>query len=170
MTFEEFLGGSFERLAGYARLLAGNRTEGDDLLAEALLVAQRRWPDIAVMEYPVAYVRTIITSRHLKRRRSWFARNVTTHSPETLPEPSDSHGGQLNEVARIDDQHQIATLLAGLPPRQRTAVVMRYFLDLSYDQIATELGATPTAAKTLVSRGLAGMRIVGAAENFQETR
>lgn len=164
MTFEEFLAESFERLAGYARLLSGNRFDADDLLAEALLVAQRRWDDIAVMEHPAAYVRRIVTSRHVRQRHSWFARHVSLSAPEALPDQS------IPSPHVIEDRQRVAVLLDGVPPRQRSAVILRYYLDLSYEEIGAELDVSPAGARTLVSRGLAAMRVNGAEYDLQESR
>ena len=49
-------------------------------------------------------------------------------------------------------------LLEQLAPEQRTAVVLRYFEDLSYDQIAATMGVSTGDAKAEVSVGLQRMR------------
>lgn len=160
MTFEEFLAGSFEPLARYARLLSTSREDGDDLLADALLVAQRKWEHIGSLEHPRAYVRRIISTRHVRISTTWIRRKVETRDPIELPD----RGVLDDDVLRSIDRSELSDWLITLPVRQRTAVVLRYFFDLDHAQIAAELSISSTAARTLVSRGLAALRIVGAAD------
>lgn len=166
MTFDEFLSQSFSGLAGYARLLVRDRFEADDLLAESLLIAQQRWSRPPAIEHPLAYVRRIITTQHLGRRRSWFARHVDVRPAEQVPERT-----ERDAVAAVDTRASIEFYLASLPPRQRAAVILRYYVDLSFEEIGVELGVQPSSARTLVSRGIAGMRATGLMdEHLQEMR
>ncbi len=165
MTFEEFVTNSYEALARYARLLSASREDADDLLAESLLVAHRHWHRIGSMAFPAAYVRRIVSTRHLRINTSWFRRNVDVMDPQQLPD-----GVIDDELARSIDRDELAAWLAGLPVRQRTAVVLRYFSGLGYAEIAAELSVSPTGARTLVSRGLAALRLAGAADRATETQ
>lgn len=166
MTFDEFLSGSFDRLSLYARLLARDRFEADDLLAESLLIAQKRWSKPPELDHPAAYIRKIITSQHLRRRRTWFARNVDVRSPEMLPERVST-----DDTATVDIRASLEFHLNRLPARQRAAVVLRYYLDLSFEEIGAELGVKNAGARTLVSRGIAGLRTTGLMdEHLQEMR
>lgn len=159
MSFQEFVTSSYEPLARYARLLSASREDADDLLAESLMVAQRSWNRIGSMEFPAAYVRRIISTRHLRADTSWFRRNVDVMDPVTLPD------GVVDDASiRSSDRDELSCWLAGLPVRQRTAVVLRHFSGLGYDEIAVELSVSPTGARTLVSRGLAALRVAGLAE------
>lgn len=166
MTFDEFVAGSFERLAVYARLITRDRSEADDLLAESLLIAQRRWSRISTVEYPAAYVRKIITHQHLRQRRTWWARNVDVRPAELLPERSGR-----DATWRVDVRASLAFHLDQLPVRQRAAVILRYYLDLTFDEIGIELGVKAAGARTLVSRGVAGLRSTGLVDaHLQEMR
>jgi len=48
--------------------------------------------------------------------------------------------------------------LQQLPERQRTAVALRYYLDLPTDEIAEVLGARPATVRSLVHRALATLK------------
>jgi DNA-directed RNA polymerase specialized sigma24 family protein len=52
----------------------------------------------------------------------------------------------------------IRTALAGLPPAQRAAVVLRFYLDLSIDDTAQVLGKRPGTVRALTSQGVARLR------------
>lgn len=85
MRFEDFLAAELDGLARFARVLTGDRQEAHDLLADTLEQGQRRWRQIAVLEYPAAYVRQMLINRFLSGRRRWSARmiRVVEHVPET---------------------------------------------------------------------------------------
>ena len=51
-----------------------------------------------------------------------------------------------------------AQLLAGLPPRQRAALTLRYVHDLEDDAIAAALGCRRGTVRSLLSRGLSTLR------------
>ncbi|MEZ5236489.1 MAG: sigma factor-like helix-turn-helix DNA-binding protein [Acidimicrobiales bacterium] len=48
--------------------------------------------------------------------------------------------------------------LAGLPPKQQACVVLRHLGDLPYDEIATQLGISPAAARRNTADGIAALR------------
>jgi RNA polymerase sigma factor (sigma-70 family) len=54
-----------------------------------------------------------------------------------------------------EDHREVLAALAGLPPRRREAIVMRYWLDLAEREIAAAMGVSPGTVKSHVSRGLA---------------
>jgi RNA polymerase sigma factor (sigma-70 family) len=51
--------------------------------------------------------------------------------------------------------------LARLPARQRRAVVLRYYADLSVEDTATAMGCPPGTVKTLCRRAIAALRTMG---------
>ncbi len=152
--FESFLKRHLPTLAGYARLLTGTRHDAEDLLAETLLDALRRWPRIGVMDHPLAYVRTMVTTRHISRQRRWFRRT------EVLVDSDRDTIGDVDEnpFVAITDRAEIETLLQDLPARQRAALVLRFYCDLPYTDVGRELGLTAAGARTAVFRALAVLR------------
>ncbi|MHA3701581.1 sigma-70 family RNA polymerase sigma factor [Jatrophihabitans sp. YIM 134969] len=83
-------------------------------------------------------------------RRKW-ARSVP-HADPVLP-----------AVADTTDRHaQLDALLAEirkLPARQRVVIALRYFADLSDEQIAADLGCAPATVRVHASRALAALRV-----------
>jgi RNA polymerase sigma factor (sigma-70 family) len=97
--------------------------------------------------------------RHGEHLRAWvltIAGNVAvdtlrrTRAHEEPPELPHDDG----EPAYL----QLAALTAGLPPKERAAVVLRYGYDLSYDQIAAALDSSPDAARQAASAGVRRLR------------
>lgn len=154
VTFEEFLDAELAGLRRYATVLTGDPQRAHDVLADALLLAHGAWPRIGEMEMPLAYVRRMVTNSFLSERRRWASRHIrTTRSgelPDTLtPDPAND----------VDDRAHRQQLLAGLPPRLRAVVVLRYYLGLSNDEIAAELSITAGAVRTAASRALSTLRV-----------
>ncbi|WP_306205649.1 SigE family RNA polymerase sigma factor [Actinoplanes sp. RD1] len=143
MRFEEFVAARLPTLARYATVLCSDRAEADDVVQEVLTRALMRWRRIGELEEPYAYVRAMVTNEFLSRRRLV---PLDRHEPAAPPEP---------EVLRPELWARLSTL----PRRQRAVLVLRYYEDLSDEQIAGVLGCRPGTVRTHASRGLAALRI-----------
>lgn len=147
--FEEFVELHGRALLRTAILLAGNQDRGQDLLQDALERCLRRWPDARV-EYPSAYVRT--TMVHLLQRRRLD--RILLRGDQTLeerPAPGDDRGA-------FEDRQVLLGALRTLPPRQRSAVVLRYWEGYSEAETAEMLGCSVGTVKSQASRGLSKLR------------
>lgn len=151
VSFDGFLATELDPLTRYAQVLCGNREDAHDLLADTLVAAHQRWERIGAMEFPLAYVRTMVTSRHLDahRQRSRRFAIVTRFAQPPPPTPAST---------AVDDRSHLKDLLAHLPARQRAAVVLRYYLDLPDQVVADELGITASSVRSLTSRAMTVLR------------
>lgn len=70
--------------------------------------------------------------------------------------------------SRIEDRDVLWTALGELPERQRAAVVLRYYEDLTEDQVADVLRCSPRAVNSLVSRAMATLRARVEADDERE--
>jgi RNA polymerase sigma factor (sigma-70 family) len=96
-----------------------------------------------------AYLRrTIVNLARSHFRRKALERRFA----ERLAEPPPVASSDLS------DRESTRRALMELPIRQRTAVVLRYFEDLSEAQTAQLMGCRPAAVKSLVSRGMTSLR------------
>jgi RNA polymerase sigma-70 factor (sigma-E family) len=153
VSFEEFVQGSSGRLFRTALLLTGqDRAAAEDLLQLALERAYRRWGRICRSEDPERYVRRILANASKDRWRRAARRPERPLHEGDGPEPADDHAGA------VTDRDYLMRALAGLPPRQRTVLVLRYFTGLSAAEIADELGCSVGTVKSQLSRGLARLR------------
>lgn len=131
-------------LTRYATLLCGNTGDGEDLVQEALtkvFTRFRRGQSAEGPEYAEAYVRRAIMTLYLDSYRRGKRWRAVRHLFETGEVHHDESAGTRVDVARA---------LATLPARQRACVVLRYYADLTIDQVAGELGlATGTVKRYL---------------------
>jgi RNA polymerase sigma-70 factor (sigma-E family) len=150
-TFDEFIMARRRVLLGYAYSLAGgDRHAAEDLLQEALVKTWLAWPRIRDGA-PDAYARRIlIRSAARAAKRCWRGERPTTDLPD-LGESTDPAGA-------VDERLRLAAALRHLPPRQRTAVVLRHYCDLSEGQVAENLDCAQGTVSSLTSRGVSALR------------
>jgi RNA polymerase sigma-70 factor (sigma-E family) len=148
--FSEFVDNRSHALMRTAYLMVGDNQLAQDLLQEALIKALIAWPRLRDLEKVDAYVRRIIVTTAIdwRRRRSFHERPM-----DVIPDASSSD--QEESVAT----HQVLIAhLRGLPPRQRAAIVLRYYEDLSVTQTAEIMGCSVGSVKSHVSIGLSKLR------------
>ncbi|MEV0902932.1 SigE family RNA polymerase sigma factor [Actinoplanes sp. NPDC049802] len=152
MTFEEYVAQHGASLLRLAYVLTTDAYLAEDLTQTALTNAYRRWHRVQAARDPDAYVCRILLNAHLgwRRRRSSSERPVPeiTSGP-TIADPADA-------VATRDRMHQ---LLAGLAPRARTVLVLRYYLDLDDAGIAEAMGISQSTVRATAARALAALRV-----------
>lgn len=162
VSFEEFVQGCWLRLFRTAWLLAGGDQEAaEDLLRLVLEDAGRRWGRVCRSGDPECYVRRILANTANDRWRRGAGRPGRPLGPGNAGPVA---GGLANAVA---EWSLVIRALAGLPPRQRTVVVLRYYEDLSEAEIADVLGCSLWEVKSQASRGLARLRAVAGPEADQ---
>jgi RNA polymerase sigma-70 factor (sigma-E family) len=134
-----------------AYFLTGDRDLAGDLVQDAFVKVAGRFGHLRVPDAFDAYLRRTIVnlfSSHLRRLRL-ERRALARQRPSGRPEHRDV------DVAEHD---AMWSALQTLPPRQRAAVVLRYYEDLSERESAEVLCCSVGAAKQLVTRGLTALR------------
>ncbi|MFF7221154.1 SigE family RNA polymerase sigma factor [Streptomyces massasporeus] len=149
--FDEFAAARWSTLLHVARLLTGgDRQRAEDLVQEALVKLWFAWPKITD-QAPEAYVRTVLVrlAARSARRRWWGERPV-----EQLPD----RAGPVDVSSAVAERSRLEGALAQLSPKQRAAVVLRYYEDLPEAQVAQALGCPVGTARSHASRGVARLR------------
>lgn len=135
-----------------AYLLTGNGHAAEELVQETFVRLYPKWDRVAAAEVPLAYVRRALTNCFLNQRRRASSREQRYAD---VPERSDPRDVQ----AELADRDEMWTLLQVLPDRQRAAIVLRFYEGLPDDQIAAALDCRLGTVRSLVSRGLAALRV-----------
>jgi RNA polymerase sigma-70 factor (sigma-E family) len=151
-VLEELVAAKGEQLRRTAVLLTGSHDEAEDLLQAALERVFRRWR--AVSGDPEGYLRRTmynLAADGWRRKQAWRTRIGLLRPPEAQPDGT----------AAVDNRDHIVRLLRELPPRQRTAIVLRYWEELSEEQTARAMGCSPGTVKSATSRGLRKLRELG---------
>ncbi len=148
--FAEFVSARSAALHRCAYLMVGDVGLAQDLVQEALTKTYVAWPRLRDKANADAYTRKAITTTAISwfRRRSWNER------------PTDRYGdgpaaGHEDHVAQ---REWLWAALLELPVRQRAAVVLRYYEDLTEAQTADALGCAVGTVKSQVSAALSKLR------------
>lgn len=151
--FEDFLDAELPALTRYAAVLVGDRQGAHDVLADALVAAAARWERIAGLEHPAAYVRRMVTNVFLSGKRRGRLRSIFPAGSGTdLPERS------TDPIRAVDDADELRILISTLPRQQRAAIVLRYYLDATDQEIAEHLGCSAPTVRSHLSHAVRALR------------
>ncbi|WP_078897001.1 SigE family RNA polymerase sigma factor [Streptomyces sp. XY431] len=152
LGFEGFAATRWRRLVRTAYLLTGDYHEAEDVVQATLAKVFRSWSRISRLDEPDAYVHRALVNNNLSRHRRRRVRQLLV---PVLPERAHSAGTGHRDV---EERSVLLQALAELPPRQRAVVVLRYWEDMSEQQVAEVLGCSAGNVKSQASRGLAKLR------------
>ena len=134
-----------------AVLMTGDQPTAEDVVQDAFLGLYRRWPSLRDADKAIGYLRSSVVNGC---RRSTASGSAARASPSTRPRPADSAEAE----ALLGEAHrEVLAALRRLPPRQREAVVLRYYLDMTEEQAAQAMGVGRGTVKSATSRGLAAL-------------
>lgn len=134
-----------------AYTLTGNTADAEDVVQEALARALPRWGRISRVDDVDAYVRRMVVNAHT----SWWRKFRRRESPvaQVRDSVAPAAGGLLP-----DQRAGLWAACQSLPESQRTAIVLRYYEQLEYAEIADLIGIREGSVRARVSRGLAVLR------------
>jgi RNA polymerase sigma-70 factor (sigma-E family) len=135
-----------------AMVLTGEAVRAEEIVAEVLVRVYERWDRISRLDRANAYVRRMIVNEFLSRKRK-DGRTVPLADLTAYAEPAADHAAEYAEHDALIGQ------LATLPPKQRAAVVLRYYEGLADPEIAETLGCGVGAVRSNISRALATLRV-----------
>lgn len=148
VDFDEWVAARGDGLLRLGYLLTGNRFDAEDIVQDALSRALPRWDRIRSVDDPDAYVRRMVVNAHT----SWWRKFRRRESPvaevrvgsETDPD--------------VVEQDRVWHACLRLPVDQCVAVVLRYYEQCDYAEIADLTGVREGTARSRVSRGVAALR------------
>lgn len=116
--------------------------------------AYARWLRIERTSHPLAYLRRMLINAVTDEQRSLGR----SHRLEVRVHDISRGAAPAAVETQVADRSELRLRLASLPPRQRSVVVLRYYLDFSESQTARLLRISVGAVKTHASRGLTHLR------------
>ena len=135
-----------------AFLLTGDKHLAEDLVQDAFIrmfsrFRHRREPD----SFGAYLNRTIVNlSRDHFRRRARETKHLESERAAVVRD--------ITAEPNVEERYALLSMLQALPPRQRAAVVLRHYQDLSERQVADALDCSHGAAKALIARGMEALR------------
>jgi RNA polymerase sigma-70 factor (ECF subfamily) len=136
------------RVLALARGMLADRAEAEDVVQEAMLRLWRQAPQWRPGEAKVSTwlhrVASNLAVDRLRRRRRWSAED-----PPDRPDETPSAEARLGEAAR---RAALREAMAALPPRQRAALALQLYAELSNPEIGERLGVGVEAVESLLAR------------------
>lgn len=147
-----FVAREHPRLLGTISLYLGDPAVAEEVVQDALVAVASRWSRVRGMASPGAYAHRMAMNVATSRMRRWGAErrararaglevDAVHHDPDTA------------------DRLAVRAAVRALPPPQREAVVLRWFLQLSVAETAERMGRTDQAVRNLTHRAVRQLRV-----------
>lgn len=147
----QFCASAYPKLVAALTHYCGDVHLGEEFAQEALVVACRRWATVSQLDEPVAWIYRV----GVNQANSWFRR---ARVERRVRQRALNFGSDLHRDPDSADLVTVRKALDDLSPKQREAVILRYFLDLSAEQTAQLTGSSPGAIRGLTHRAVAVLR------------
>ena len=144
----------YRSLVRLAAFLVRDTATAEEVVQDSFVAMHGAWRRLRDTDKALSYLRQSVVnrSRSVLRHRMVVDKNTPKPPPDM---PSAEHGAiiQLERSA-------VVSALRGLPDRQREALVLRYYGDLSEAQIALTMGISRGAVKSHTARAMSALRAV----------
>ncbi|MGH2807781.1 MAG: RNA polymerase sigma factor [Actinomycetota bacterium] len=133
-------------------LLTGDRHTAEDLVQDAFVKIAGRFRHLRSRAAFGSYLNRAVVN---------LARDRARHSKlERRELERERHAGRdaVTAPPDLEGRHEVMESLLTLPYRQRAAVVLRYYQDLSEQQVADAMDLSLPAARSLIARGIETLR------------
>lgn len=164
-AFRELVQRYADSLLGYLFRMTGNRDQAEDLFQETFKKVHEkahtfRGPRLKSWLFTIATRAALDSFRRRKRARIVSLDQQNDCGPDdgaslaaTMVDPDATD--PADNLVREEQAQQVRKAVDALPPRQRATLVLAYYQQLSYPEVAQVLGCSLGTVKTQMSRALA---------------
>lgn len=145
-------GDHYRALVRLAALLVRDVGTAEEVVQDAFVAMHGAWRRLRDPDKALSYLRQSVVNRARSVLRHRAV--VEKYAPKGLPDAQSAEHGAIVELERT----AVIQALGGLPQRQREALVLRYYADLSEAEIAAAMGISRGAVKSHTARGMAALR------------
>jgi RNA polymerase sigma factor (sigma-70 family) len=138
-------------LIGMVWVMLGDWGMAEEVVQDAFISLQRAWPSMRDRSRGLGYLRA--TSLNLVRSRLRH-RLVVLRQPPAHPIAVES---AEDAVILSEDRREVVAALRDLPVRQRECVVLRYYAEMTEQEISRTLRVSASSVKTHLRRGMAAL-------------
>jgi RNA polymerase sigma-70 factor (sigma-E family) len=142
----------YSALVRLAAMLVRDVPTAEEVVQDAFIAMHDGWDRLRDADKALAYMRQAVVnrSRSVLRHRMVVEKNQQRPPPDM---PSAEHG-----ALALLERSAVVAALRDLPERQREAIVLRYYADLSEAEIAAAMKISRGAVKSHTSRAMAALR------------
>jgi RNA polymerase sigma-70 factor (sigma-E family) len=142
----------YKSLVRLAAMLVRDTSTAEEVVQDAFIAMHDGWHRLKDAEKALAYLRQAVVnkSRSVLRHRMVVEKNAPKPAPDM---PSAEHGAMA-----LLERSAVIAALRDLPGRQREAIVLRYYADLSEADIAAAMRISRGAVKSHTARAMASLK------------
>jgi RNA polymerase sigma-70 factor (sigma-E family) len=144
----------YRTLVGLAAFLVRDNSTAEEVVQDSFVAMHCGWRRLRDRDKALAYLRRSVVNRSRSVLRHRIV--VDKNAPDPLPDMPSAEQGAITQIERS----AVVDALRALPLRQREALVLRFYADLSAGQIASIMGISTGAVKSHTARGMSAMRAV----------
>ena len=144
----------YRTLLGLAAFLVRDNSTAEEVVQDSFVAMHCGWRRLRDRDKALAYLRRSVVNRSRSVLRHRMV--VDKNAPDPLPDMPSAEQGAIAQIERS----AVVDALRALPLRQREALVLRFYADLSAGQIASIMGISTGAVKSHTARGMSSMRTV----------
>jgi RNA polymerase sigma-70 factor (sigma-E family) len=148
----------YRSLVRLAALLVGDMATAEEVVQDSFVALHANWRRVRDVGKAAGYLRQCVVNRSHSVLRHQVVVDRSVLQP--LPDMPSAEA----EAMKLLSRSAVITALQGLSPRQREALVLRYYAGLSEAQIASTMGISKGAVKSNVSRAMSALRAMLAEE------
>jgi RNA polymerase sigma-70 factor (sigma-E family) len=144
----------YQSLVRLSAILVRDVATAEEVVQDAFVAMHGGWLRLRDTDKALSYLRQSVVnrSRSVLRHRAV----VDKYAPKPPPDAPSAEQGAITQLERS----AVVAALRTLPTRQREALVLRYYADLSEAQIAEAMGISRGAVKSHTARGMSALRTV----------
>lgn len=143
----------YRKLYNYGRKFTDNEALLEDVIQEVLMDLWRRRERLSSIEFPHTYILTAFRYTLLRRLKQ----HASMLGPASIPETAYEFGAEYLLIKKETEERlkqRLEAALQQLTARQREAIFLRFYENLSYDEVAGILGISTKATYKIVARAL----------------
>ena len=144
----------YRSLVRLAVLLVRDVATAEEVVQDSFIAMHAAWRRLRDTEKALSYLRQSVVNRSRSVLRHRMV--VDKNAPKPAPDMPSAEQGAISLLERS----AVIAALRTLPPRQREALVLKFYADLSEAQIATAMGISRGAVKSHTAWGVAALRVV----------
>jgi RNA polymerase sigma-70 factor (sigma-E family) len=142
----------YRTLVGLAAFLVRDTATAEEVVQDSFVAMHCGWSRLRDSDKALPYLRRSVVNRSRSVLRHRMV--VDKNAPKPPPDMPSAEQGAITQMERS----AVVDALRALPLRQREALVLRYYADLSEGQIAAAMGITTGAVKSHTARGMSALR------------
>ena len=163
MDFDSFCSAEYPRLVGTITLFCGDSAVAEELAQETLIRAFQHWKRVEELDNPGAWenrVALYLATSYFRRKRA--ERRARGHLESSVPDRYEE------PEIEIERAQEVRRILLALPRRQRTVLILRYYVGLSVGEVAHEMQCPEGSVKRLAHEAIRSVRASTTVDEFKE--